>query len=80
MTTDLGLLHELVHLAVQGGPGPAMGSGQGQQPAYMGQFTGSGLYPEFNPNAPTYFADMPLHTVCAGAEDTPNFSSGKEFP
>lgn len=24
VTTDLGLLHELVHLAVQGGPDPAM--------------------------------------------------------
>lgn len=80
VTTDLALLPELVHLAVQGGPDPAMCSGQGQQPAYMRQLTGSGLHPEFNPNARTYFDDVPVHAVCAWAEDAQEVSSGKEFP
>lgn len=77
VTSDLGLLPELVHLAVQGGLDPAVGSGQGQQPA---QLTGSGLNPEFNRNARTCFDDMPLHTLCAWAEDTQKISSGREFP
>lgn len=59
LATDLCLLPERVHLAVQGGPDPAMGSGQGQQPACMRQLTGLGLYPELNPNARTYFDDVP---------------------
>lgn len=60
---------------MQGGPDPAVGSGQGQQ-----QLAGWGLYPEFYPNAHTYFDDMPLHAVCTWAEDTRKVSSGKEFP
>lgn len=69
VATDLGLLPRLVHPAVQGGPDLAMDSGQGQQPAYVRQLTGSGLYLEFNPSACTSFDDVPLHTVCAWAEE-----------
>lgn len=52
--TSVGLLPEIVHLALERGPDPAVYSGQGQ-PSYMRQFTGSGLHLEFNfKHTPTF--------------------------
>lgn len=42
--TALGLLPEIIHLAVRRGPDPAVASGQGQEPSNMLQFTGSELH------------------------------------
>lgn len=79
VTTSLGLLPEIVHLAVQRGPDLVIHSGQGQ-PSYMRQFTGSGLHVEFNPKTLTYFDDICLHAFCAWAEDTQEVLPGKKFP
>lgn len=83
VATALGLLPEIGYFAVQRGPDPAMGSGLGQQPSYMRQFTGSGLHLEFNPKAHTlmicvYLLSVPkqraLRRSCQGKKVSLRFS------